>query len=106
MSSPEAAAEFFASYWPEAQAIGDPEQTLYQAFEIKAGSLFEFFRPQVLKAFWPNRHHGIGAPRGGNTLRYPDVLLIENLQVQFMQTADHIGMQVDVEAIQQLSAKR
>ena len=90
----------------KAQAIGDPEQTLYEAFEIKAGSLLEFFRPQVLKAFWPNRHHGIGAPRGGNTLRYPGVLLIENQQVQFMQTADHIGLQVDIEAIRQLSVSR
>lgn len=98
MGSAARAEEFFSEYWPEALAIGDPKQRIYRAFGIKIGSVSQFLKPVVWKAYWANRSHGIGAPNG-NTMRKPGAVLVRSGKVIYQQDFEHFGVQVDVDAI-------
>ncbi len=98
MGSKTQADSFFATYWPNALAIGDPKQILYRAFGIGIGSVGQFLKPDVWKAYWSNRSHGVGAPVG-NTMRNPGAVLIAGTKVLYVQECEHFGVQVDVAAI-------
>lgn len=100
MGSATASDVFFSEYWPEALAIGDPKQKLYRAFGITWGSVGQFFRPDVWKAYLSARSFGIGKPHG-NTMRNPGVFLIKDKEVLFSQEIPHIGVQVDIYAVRQ-----
>jgi len=99
MGHPKKADYFFNDFYPEALAIGDPNQALHIAFEIRNGSISQFFKPAVWKAYWANRKFGIGSPVG-NTMRNPGAVLVRNQKVLYQQTsAGHFGEQVDIEAV-------
>lgn len=98
MGSAATAENFFIDYWADALAIGDPKQEIYRAFGIGIGSVGQFLKVDVWKAYWANRSHGVGAPVG-NTLRNPGAIVIADAHVIYAQQAGHFGEQVDVEAV-------
>lgn len=102
MSPPERADDFFGNLWPKALAIGDPKQELYRIFGVGIGSITQFFKPDVWKAYWANRSFGIGRP-SGNTMRNPGAVLVQGKQILFEQSFKHFGEQVDVDAIKAAS---
>lgn len=102
MANADRATSFFQHYWPDALAIGDPQQLLYKAFEIRLGGLRQFFKRDVWKAYWANRSFGIGWP-SGNTLRDPGAILMSGKQILYSQHAEHFGTQVDISIIVSLT---
>lgn len=100
MSKAENAKDFFGQRWPEARALGDPQQTFYRAFAVKNGSPVQFVKPGFWKAAWNAKSHGVGAPQG-NTFRNPGVFLIRDTEIVFSQEPDNFGMQVDADRVMQ-----
>lgn len=98
MGSEQRAESFFTEYWPEAFAIGDPKQKLYRAFGISIGSVTQFVKPSVWKAFLSARSHGVGMPNG-NTMRNPGAFLVRDGCILLAQEFEHFGVQVDVDAV-------
>lgn len=101
MGTPERADDFFDGLWPEALAIGDPQQNLYRAFDVGIGSIGQFFKPDVWKAYWANRKFGVGLPVG-NTMRNPGAVLVRGKKILRQQSFKHFGQQVDVARIKAL----
>ena len=99
MGTIERADEFFSQWFAAALAIGDPQEILYRAFDITNGSVGQFLRPSVWKAYWSNRSFGVGAP-SENTMKNPGSVLVQNSQILYQQSAaEHFGVQVDTEAV-------
>lgn len=98
MGSADRAEQFFSEYWPEALAIGDPQQTLYRAFGIAIGGVGQFLKPDVWQAYWTNRSHGVGLPNG-NTMRNPGAVLVRSEEILYQQHFKHFGVQVDADAV-------
>jgi hypothetical protein len=65
-ASVEAGKEFFASRWPQAVAIADPERALYAAFGRRRARLTELISPRIvvrgLRALL--RGNSVGRPTG------------------------------------------
>ncbi len=66
MGSPEDGEAFLSKRWPEVPAISDPDKHLFQAFDLRRGSLGQLFGPRVFKAAFKSfaNGHFIGAPKG------------------------------------------
>ena len=105
MGTPPRAEEFFRHYWPEGLAIGDPNQKLYRSFDIRWGNVSQFLRPNVWKAWFRARYHGVGVPHG-NTMRNPGAFVIHNFKILFEQQFEHFGVQVDIDAVRRAVADR
>lgn len=101
MGNPTQAEEFFATYWPDAVAIGDPKQQIYRGFQITWGSVFQFFKPSVWRAYLKAKSHGIGKPQG-NTMRNPGAFLVHQGRICFTQKFGHFGVQVDTAEIRRV----
>lgn len=101
MASAERGNDFFDGLWPQALAIGDPKQELYRAFGVSIGSIGQFFKPDIWKAYWANRKFGVGLP-AGNTMRNPGAVLVQGKNILHQQSFAHFGEQVDIESIREL----
>jgi hypothetical protein len=99
MANPEKADEMFEKLWPDAVAIGDPKQVLYREFGVSTGSILQFFKPGIWKAFFRARKFGVGMP-AGNTMRKPGAFLIVDSQIRYAQEFEHFGVLVDEHAVQ------
>lgn len=99
MAAPGKAAEMFAKLWPEAMAIGDPKQVLHRGFQVSIGSVWQFFKPGIWKAFFRAMRFGVGAP-AGNTMRESGAFLVVGSQIRFSQTFEHFGVLVDIQAVE------
>jgi peroxiredoxin len=84
MSSPERATQFVEQYHLEdVPRFSDPDQKLYEAFELKSGSLGQLFGPQVL---WRGlkaaifEGHGFGWIEG-NGFRMPGAFLLHKGEI-------------------------
>ena len=69
----------------------------YKGFGITWGSMSQFFKPAVWKAYFAARSFGVGKP-AGNTMRNPGALLIHDQRIIHSQDIEHFGTLVDVEA--------
>ena len=95
MGTADKANAFFEKNWPDAFCIQDPQQILYKAFEINNGSLLQFLKPGIWKAFWKSRRFGLGMPQG-NTMRSPGAFLIHNESIVHSQVFKHFGEMIDL----------
>ena len=61
---------FFSERWPEAAAIADPDQILYDAFGLGSGSTNQLFGPKVWLAGIRATlgRNGVGLPKGNPML--------------------------------------
>ena len=92
LGTPEDGEEFFASRWPEARAVSDPNEELYEAFGLGRGGVKQLFGPKVflagVKAALDG--HGIGKPVG-NPLRMSGWFLIHVGEVRWTHVHEHAG---------------
>ena len=85
-------AAFFASLWPEAQAIADPEKQLYQAFGITQGAWAQMFGAPVWACGWraARKGHSIGAPVG-DPWTMPGLFLLQGDRLYWQHSFAHAG---------------
>ena len=96
--------EFFASRWPEAGAVADPELWLYRAFGIDRGKAKEVIGlPAVGAAFRALlKGNGIGKPVGDPWIM-PGVFLACDLRLVFRQRIRHSGDRTDVRSLAKMA---
>jgi peroxiredoxin len=85
MSADETAAAFFARYdLADVPRISDPEQRLYNAFELGRGSVLQLFGLRTWRRGYAalREGHRIGRPEG-DPLRMPGVFLVQNGRIKF-----------------------
>ncbi len=84
MSPDEDAQSFFGKYeLADVDRVSDPEQSLYKAFELKRGSLWQLFGPanwvRGTAAFFSG--HGVGKLQGDG-FQLPGVFLLRNGRIE------------------------
>jgi hypothetical protein len=89
---------FFETYWASAAAIGDPKQLLHRAFSVNWGSVSQFFKSGVWRAYFEAKSYGVGMPQG-NTMRNPGAVLIRDEEIVFSQQFEHFGEPVDTDRV-------
>ena len=104
MGSPGQNEAFWNRYWPEARAILDPHQKLYEAFDVGTGSLGQFLGPRLWWKYLKAIPSGMGWPRG-NTMRNPGACLIEGNTIVARQEFADFGTMVDTRAFVALATE-
>ena len=90
LGTPEEGDAFLAPRWPEARAVSDPAQGLYEAFGLGQGSPGQLFGPRVLLAGLKAMRHGVGKPVG-NPLRMSGWFLIDDGELVWSHVHEHAG---------------
>ncbi len=92
LGKPEDGEQFFSERWPEARAVADSNEDLYQAFGLRRGTVGQLFGPQVMwsgmKAVFGG--HGIGRPVG-NPLRMSGWFLVKKDEIVWSHVHEHAG---------------
>lgn len=92
MGSAQDGEDFLDKRWPEARAVSDPGEQLFEAFGLGRGSVGQLFGPSVvwegMKAF--AQGHGIGRPVG-NPLRMSGWFLVDEGAVVWRHVHEHAG---------------
>lgn len=90
--SPEEGEAFFASRWPEARAVSDPEGGLYEAFGIGRGSARQLVGPRALAAWLKAvlSGHGFGKP-AGDPRRMSGWFLVHDRRIVWSHVHEHAG---------------
>lgn len=103
MGSPADNAAFWKKLWPEATAILDSNEVLYDAFGIRDGSWTQLLKPSLWWKYIKAMPSGMGIPRG-NTLRNPGAVLVHKRVVIARQDADDFGLTIDIEPFIQIAS--
>lgn len=82
--------QFFASRWPEARAVSDESEELYEAFGLKQGSMGQLMGPRVFLAGLKAIGHGAGKPVG-NPRRLSGWFLIQGDSIVWSHVHEHAG---------------
>ena len=105
MRSPEAAAEFLQSRWPDAMAISDPERTLYRALDLGRATMGQVLGLRVWKQLARALRFGVGKPVG-DTLALGGTFLMQGPRLLASESADHVGHVPDFEGMAELARAR
>jgi hypothetical protein len=90
LGTPEEGEQFFESRWPEARAVSDQGEELYEAFGLKQGSLSQLLGPRVLLAGLMAVRDGVGK-LVGNPRRMSGWFLVDGVDVVWSQVHLHAG---------------
>ncbi len=92
LGSPEDGRKFFDSRWPEARAVSDEREELYEAFGLGQGSAGQLLGPapiwEALRATL--RGNIVGLPVG-NPLRMSGWFLIDGGEIAWSHVHEHAG---------------
>lgn len=96
----QAGEEFFQRYWPEARAVSDPKNRLYEAFGLERAGFRELFNPEVMACSISAASKGnfVGKPVGDARMM-PGAFLIENGEVVWQHTYRHIADHPDFASV-------
>ncbi len=92
LTGPQDAEEFFATRWPEAQVICDPDKKLYQQFGMVRVSVFRLLGPS---AWWSGLRalmagHGMGSPKG-DPMQMSGALVTRDQKIIWRHVYRHAG---------------
>lgn len=92
LGSTEDGDEFLARRWPEARAVSDPEEELYEGFGLERGSAGQLLGPRVLWAGLKSTlsGHGFALP-AQNPVRMSGWFLVNDGQVVWSHLHEHSG---------------
>ncbi len=90
LGPPEKAEPFFSARWPEARAVSDEKEDLYEAFGLEQGSVGQLLGPRVFLAGVRAARFGVGMPVG-NPLRMSGWFLIDDGAVVWSHVHEHAG---------------
>ena len=105
MGSPEAGHDFLEKRWPEARAVSDDDESLYDAFGLTNASMGQLFGPSVFKSGLQAmlRGNGIGLPVG-NPLRMSGWFLVHENEIVWSHVHEHAGSERDYEGLERAIA--
>ena len=107
LGTPEDGAKFFDKRWPEARAVSDEKEVLYDAFELsQRGTLAQFLGGQPIVQGWKAtlQGHLPGLPVG-NPLRMSGWFLVRGEQIVWSDVHTHAGTERPYDEIRRISAK-
>ncbi|MEZ6016762.1 MAG: hypothetical protein R3F49_16710 [Planctomycetota bacterium] len=91
-ATPGEADTFFGERWPEVPAIADPEHTLYHAFGLGRGTLWQLLGPKVwgagLRAL--SAGNSVGVPKGDPAIM-SGAFLIVGRRITWRHVSEHSG---------------
>ena len=101
LATVEQAEAFFATRWPEARAIADPEKRLYQAFDIGRGGLWQLLGPKALRAGLSGlgQGYGVGIPTG-DVWMMSARFLVAGSRILWEDRHAHAGAGTDFDGVQ------
>ena len=105
MRSPEAAAEFLQSRWPDAIAISDPDRILYRALELGRASTRQVLGLRVWRQLLKALRFGVGKPVG-DTLALGGTFLVKGSRRLASEPAEHVGHVPDFEGMARIARAR
>ena len=98
--SPTEGRAFLRRDWPEARAVADPEQALYERFGVRRASLLEALGPAVLRSRQRARAKGHeSGPRSGDIWRMPGIFAVEGRRIVWSHQPRHAADHPDFAAI-------
>ncbi|MHC4263563.1 MAG: AhpC/TSA family protein [Planctomycetota bacterium] len=89
--TPEEAEQFFATRWPEARAVSDPDRALFEAFDLRHGSPRQLLGLRSFMAAFKAMRHGVGRPAGDPWLLSGWFLLHADGRLAWSQPHDFAG---------------
>jgi hypothetical protein len=92
LGSPEEGDEFLTARWPEARAVSDPDEVLYEGFGLQRGSTGQLLGPRVLWAGLKSTlsGHGFALP-AQNPVRMSGWFLVHGGRVMWSHLHEHSG---------------
>jgi hypothetical protein len=106
LGSPEEGDEFLAKRWPEARAVSDPDEVLYDGFGLARGTLGQLLGPRVLWAGLKSTlsGHGFAMP-AQDAVRMSGWFLVNDGQVVWSHRHEHSGAHRRYEEIERVCAE-
>jgi len=89
--------------WPGAIHVGDPQATLYRAFELKRGTLTQLFSWRNIQAAIRRKQFFIGSPHG-DPFRMSGVFLIVDGRIIHADRHQYASDRTDYAALCQIPA--
>ena len=100
MASVEETEKFFASRWPEARVVADPERVFYDGFGRGRAGLGAFLSPRAICRYIQAMFKGnfVGRPVG-SVMVMPGMFLVRDGEVVWEHEFKHVGDHPDLQAL-------